>query len=260
MKKLFPILLVVGGLALGAGGFFGVSKVMGKDEAPAAATKWNPEPGEGVGYVTKERVVNLADPGTLRYLKTTIVIELASPAKKGPPPKGEEYKKAQEELGKELKSKAAIVDDQINTLLGSKTSAELTKPRRPGPSERGAEGTTAASRWTSSRSWRSISPTSSFSRRSRPQMSDKLLSQQEIEALMSSLTVEPDEPTAATTFRSALSAPRGALAPGEALRLPPGPTSSPRSTCARCASSTSRSRGGSRRRWRRTCGARSRFG
>jgi flagellar protein FliL len=128
MKKLIPILLVVGGLALGAGGFFGASKVLGKgDEAPAAA-KWNPQPGEGVGYVTKERVVNLADPGALRYLKTTIVVELASPAKKGPPPKGEEYKKAQDELAKELKGKAAIVDDQINTLLGSKTSAELTKP------------------------------------------------------------------------------------------------------------------------------------
>jgi flagellar FliL protein len=129
MKKLFPILLVVGGLALGAGGFFGASKVLGKgDEASTAAAKWNPQPGEGIGYVTKERVVNLADPGTLRYLKTTIVIELASPAKKGPQPKGEEYKKASEELGKELKNKAAIIDDQINTLLGSKTSAELTKP------------------------------------------------------------------------------------------------------------------------------------
>ncbi len=126
MKKLFPILLVVGGLALGAGGFFGASKVLGKGDAPAPP--WNPQPGDGIGYVTKERIVNLADPGALRYLKTTIVIELASPAKKGPPPKGEEYKKAQDELAKELKGKAAIVDDQINTLLGSKTSAELTKP------------------------------------------------------------------------------------------------------------------------------------
>src|SRR5919112_899760 len=33
-------------------------------------------------------------------------------------------------------------------------------------------------------------------------MSDKLLSQQEIEALMSSLTVEPDEPTAAAAADS----------------------------------------------------------
>lgn len=129
MKKLFPILLVVGGLALGAGGFFGASKVLGKgDEAPAAASRWNPQPGDGIGYVTKERVVNLADQGAMRYLKTTVVVELASSAKKGPPPKGEEYKKAQDELAKELKGKAAIVDDQINTLLGSKTSAELTKP------------------------------------------------------------------------------------------------------------------------------------
>ncbi|HLH25554.1 MAG TPA: flagellar basal body-associated FliL family protein [Chloroflexota bacterium] len=127
MKKLlFPILLVVGGLALGAGGFFGASKVLGKGET--AAPPWNPQPGDGIGYVTKERVVNLADPGAMRYLKTTVVIELASSAKKGPAPKGEEYKKAQDELAKELKGKAAIVDDTINTLLGSKTSAELTRP------------------------------------------------------------------------------------------------------------------------------------
>jgi flagellar FliL protein len=127
MKKLFPILLVVGGLALGAGGFFGASKVLGKSDEAPVTTRWNPQPGDGIGYVTKERVVNLADPGAMRYLKTTIVIELASPSMKKVP-KGEEYKKAQEELGKELKAKAAIVDDRINTLLGSKTSAELTKP------------------------------------------------------------------------------------------------------------------------------------
>src|SRR3712207_2213148 len=35
-------------------------------------------------------------------------------------------------------------------------------------------------------------------------MGDKLLSQQEIEALMSSLTVEPDEPTVATVAEPAL--------------------------------------------------------
>jgi flagellar FliL protein len=125
-KMLFPILLVVGGLALGAGGFFGASKVLGKSET--AAPPWNPQPGDGIGYVTKERVVNLADPGQLRYLKTTVVIELASPTKKAAPPKGEEYKKAQDELAKELKGKEAIVNDTITSVLSSKTSVELTKP------------------------------------------------------------------------------------------------------------------------------------
>ena len=58
MKKLFPILLVVGGLALGAGGFFGASKVLGKSDEAPVTTRWNPQPGDGIGYVTKERVLD----------------------------------------------------------------------------------------------------------------------------------------------------------------------------------------------------------
>jgi flagellar FliL protein len=76
-------------------------------------------------YPTRERIINLADPGVMRYLKTTIVLEVADPTHKGEPPKGEEYKKRQDELAKELRGQAAVIDDQITSILSAKAGAEL---------------------------------------------------------------------------------------------------------------------------------------
>ena len=77
-------------------------------------------------YVTSERVVNLADRGTMRYLKAQVVLEFAPSGDQG---KGtldpEAYKKKQEELRKELAGRAPIIEDQITTTLSSKSSAEL---------------------------------------------------------------------------------------------------------------------------------------
>lgn len=130
MKKLMPILAVIV-LIAGVGlGLFGKSALdsgavpfVSAKESPTPAAK-EKEPEAGIMFPLRERIVNLADPGMMRYLKTTIVLELEI-AKGGSPPKGEEYKKKQEELKVELTGATPIIEDQVTTLLSSKSSAEL---------------------------------------------------------------------------------------------------------------------------------------
>ncbi|MBI3967361.1 MAG: DUF2613 family protein, partial [Chloroflexi bacterium] len=104
MKRLLPmVILIVVGLALGAGGAIGVTRAFG-DSLPFGQGKTTPakeaETAERPGIMVplRERIVNLADPGILRYLKVSLVLEMADPEHKGSPPKAEEYKKKQEEL------------------------------------------------------------------------------------------------------------------------------------------------------------------
>jgi flagellar FliL protein len=124
---IIPVLLVVVGLVVGAGGAFGATRLLaadsaGSEEVPKAAAK-----PVGIQYQTKERIVNLADTGLMRYLKTTVVLEIAQPQLKKVP-KGEAYKKAQEELALELKGEAAAIDDLISAILSAKTSSQLLAP------------------------------------------------------------------------------------------------------------------------------------
>jgi flagellar protein FliL len=121
------IALAIGGLLLGAGCAFAATTVPGSPLAPKppAAEKQAEHPKVGIIYPTRERIVNLADAGILRYLKATISLELLDHTLKGEPPKGEEYKKKQEELTKELKAQAPIIDDQITSILTARTSTEL---------------------------------------------------------------------------------------------------------------------------------------
>jgi flagellar basal body-associated protein FliL len=83
------------------------------------------EPPTGIMYSSTERVVNLSDKGTLRYLKTQVVLELVPVKGKLAKMDAEAYKKAQDEAKKELSPKAAMIEDQIATILSSRTSAEL---------------------------------------------------------------------------------------------------------------------------------------
>lgn len=78
-------------------------------------------------YVTRERVVNLADKGGYRYLKIEVVLDVAIPHSKpgDKAPKGEAAKKLQEELTVELAPLKARLEDAITTTLTSKTSEEL---------------------------------------------------------------------------------------------------------------------------------------
>jgi flagellar FliL protein len=80
---------------------------------------------EGIMYPIRERVVNLSDTGMLRYLKSTIVLELFDSTIKGPMPKGEEYKKKQDEMVKEMRAQNPIIDDQITAILSAKQASDL---------------------------------------------------------------------------------------------------------------------------------------
>jgi len=84
-------------------------------------------PSRGIMYTTGERVLNLADRGGMRYLKVQVVLEFAPSGdrNKGGTLDPETYKKKQEELRQELLGRAAMIDDQITTILSSKTSTEL---------------------------------------------------------------------------------------------------------------------------------------
>jgi|GEM_PF-1508320 flagellar FliL protein len=82
----------------------------------------------GILYPTRERVVNLADSGAFRYLKIQVVLELAEPKAKPEQLKGDAYKKKQDELAKDMAARSALIEDQLTTILTSKTSAQLMTP------------------------------------------------------------------------------------------------------------------------------------
>lgn len=138
MKRMIKIVgFVLVGLLIGAGGLFAAVQFLGvplgkapteesaPDKAPAAAKKEAPH--EGVMVPLRERIVNLADPGILRYLKTTITLEIAdSEAGKG----GDHAKpKKGEEMPVDLRPKAPMIEDYVTTLLASKTTGELMTPQ-----------------------------------------------------------------------------------------------------------------------------------
>ena len=134
---LSKLVFVVLGLALGGGGVFGATQVLGigpgaqPKEATAAVAKKAPaeqHPPIGVTFPLRERVVNLADVGVMRYLKTTIVLDLADPTIKGEPPKGDDLKKHQDDLAKDLRNQSPVMEDQIVNVLSSRTAAELMSP------------------------------------------------------------------------------------------------------------------------------------
>src|SRR5215207_898993 len=129
---MIKILAFVGaGLALGGG--LAAAIVMGMipvpfgplHEARAAAEKAKPP--VTVMYPIKERVVNLTDKGTTKYLKAAVTLEFIDHAVKGPP-KGEAVKVQQEHFAHEMTGHSAIIEDALLNTLSSKTSAELLRP------------------------------------------------------------------------------------------------------------------------------------
>lgn len=135
MKRfLLPVLLLIGGLVLGMGSVVAGAQVSGgslpfmKPAEVAASKKPEVHSASGFTYPTKERIVNLADAGMLRYLKVTVVLEVTDPEFKGPMPKGDEYKKKADELAKELKPMQPIIDDTITAVLTAKTAADIMTP------------------------------------------------------------------------------------------------------------------------------------
>ena len=130
---MIKILAFVGaGLALG--GALAAAVVMGVIPVPfgpladarAAAEKANPKPPVTVMYTTKERVVNLTDKASPRYLKVALTLEFID-SKAKEPPKGEAVTAQQADFAKEMSPYSAVIDDALVSTLSAKQSTELLK-------------------------------------------------------------------------------------------------------------------------------------
>jgi flagellar FliL protein len=75
----------------------------------------------------RERIVNLSDPGVMRYLKVTITLEMSDLSGK-PLPTGEKYAERQAEMKKELGGTLPLIEDELTGILTARTSAELMSP------------------------------------------------------------------------------------------------------------------------------------
>lgn len=140
MKGMIKIVgFVLVGLLIGAGGLFAATQFLGLSLGKAAAAEEShgeqaaavkhAEPHEGVMVPLRERIVNLADPGILRYLKTTITLEISDP-NHGKGGGGDHAKpKKGEEMPADLRPRAPLIEDYVTTLLTSKTTGELMTPQ-----------------------------------------------------------------------------------------------------------------------------------
>ena len=127
MKRI--LLLAIPALLIGAGvvatlvfGLVpvpGVTPLLGRPATPEP-----PKPVVTVMFPTKERVVNLSDPGTMRYLKVQATLEFVDTARRDPP-KGDEVQAQQEAFAKEMQAYTAVLEDRLTTVLSAKTSADL---------------------------------------------------------------------------------------------------------------------------------------
>ena len=123
------VVLMILGLALGVGAALGVVLVFGETlgitaKAGATQIKYVEKPKFGIMVPMRERIVNLADPGVMRYLKASIVLEMMD-TNLTELPKGEKYKEKQDEVKKEMGGSVPLIDDEITSILTSKTSQDL---------------------------------------------------------------------------------------------------------------------------------------
>ncbi|MCC7367215.1 MAG: flagellar basal body-associated FliL family protein [Chloroflexi bacterium] len=125
------IILMILGLLLGAGAALGATLAFGESlgiTKPAQTTiKYVEKPKVGMMLPMRERIVNLADPGVMRYLKVSITLEMADHSGKALPA-GEKYKEAQNELKLELAGTLPLIEDELTAMLTARTSAELMAP------------------------------------------------------------------------------------------------------------------------------------
>src|SRR5262245_43403010 len=125
------VVLMVLGLALGVGAAlvatiaFGES--LGITKPGTTQIKYVEKPKFGIMVPMRERIVNLADPGVMRYLKVSVVLEMADLSLKELP-KGEEYAKKQADLKKDMGSSLPMIEDEMTGLLTAKTSQDLMSP------------------------------------------------------------------------------------------------------------------------------------
>ena len=93
-------------------------------EARAAAEKAKPP--VTVMYTTKERVVNLTDKGSAKYLKVSLTLEFID-SKLKDPPKGAAVTTQQTDFAAEMAPYSAVIDDALVTTLSAKGSGDLLK-------------------------------------------------------------------------------------------------------------------------------------
>jgi flagellar FliL protein len=85
-------------------------------------------PDKGVTHSIGERVVNLADPGGFRYLKTEIVLEVLVADVDPTELRGDELAAARLDLDSELEPLAPELQDVITLLLSSKSVDDVSTP------------------------------------------------------------------------------------------------------------------------------------
>lgn len=116
------VLLLVGG-AVGAS-FLGVLPIAVVPKSAVAAAATVEKPPVTVMYPTGERIVNLTDTPTMRYLKVDATLEFIDHKLKDPPV-GPAIKTEQDAFAGDLTAYTAVINDTLTTVFSSHSSAEL---------------------------------------------------------------------------------------------------------------------------------------
>jgi len=95
------------------------------NSATQASFGYGVEEGDGIMYPLDSKAVNLAEPGGLRYLQATVVLEFRPPTADYHSLAGEEKVKAEEEFKKSIDERRPKIDDLIVGILSSKTFKEI---------------------------------------------------------------------------------------------------------------------------------------
>ncbi len=132
MKRVLIIVgLIIAGLAAGVGVaalvMTGIVPVPFGPAAEARAAAERARPPVTVMYPTRERVVNLADKETPRFLKVQVTLEFIDVSRKEPP-KGDAVKTQQDDFARDMTGYTAIIEDALTMVLSSKTAAQLIDP------------------------------------------------------------------------------------------------------------------------------------
>lgn len=128
-----PVVTIAGTIAAL---LFAVPMITGKSilsdgasaEAPAVETVVVMMPEDGVTYSVGERVVNLADAGGFRYLKTEIVLEIIVEDVDPAELRGESLATARLDLESEMEPLEPQMQDVITLLLSSKSVEDVSTP------------------------------------------------------------------------------------------------------------------------------------
>jgi flagellar protein FliL len=124
--KLMIIGFVAGLVLAGAAYFLNLPQQLGLVPSGAAAAAPTvtptPTPKPGQIYTIKDRIVNLADQKSKRYLKVSLALQFESPKVELP------AEQAKEAWTEEIAVKGPIIDDAVTGVLTTKTYEEIITP------------------------------------------------------------------------------------------------------------------------------------